>query len=65
MANEVTRFKVMHQDGIGYTVYEKKGGRWFCYNNNYDEKRGLMILNPHRRVSNISAEVAMKNGVAF
>lgn len=65
MANEVTRFKVMFQDGKSYAVYYKKSDRWFCYYNIYDEKRGLMILNPSMRVSNISAETAMKNGIEF
>ena len=56
-----TRFRVMHEDGRGYTVYYSKNGRWFCYNNNYDERRGLMILNPTRRITKTSAEVIINN----
>lgn len=65
MKNEIIRFKVMHEDGIGYTVYENKSGRWYAYNNNYDKKRGLMILSPSYRVTNKAAEVSKARGIYF
>lgn len=59
------RFKVMHKDGKGYTVYENKSGRWYAYNNNYDERRGIMILSPAHRVTNKAAEVEKARGINF
>ena len=62
MKNEVMRFKVTHQDGKGYTVYYKKSGRCFAYNNIWSEKRGILILSPSSRVTKRAYEVALENG---
>ena len=63
--NKITRFRVMHEDGRGYTVYTQKSGRWFAYGANWDERRGFLVISPSQRVSNRSAEVARESGQEF
>ena len=65
MTQASERFRVMHEDGKSYTVYYCKSGKWYFYTNSWNEKRGIMILSPSRRTSNVSAETAKAYGEAL
>lgn len=61
----MTRYKITHSDGKGYSVYYKKNGRCYAYNNNWDAKRGLLVLSPTRRITNKAFETTMHIGKEF
>lgn len=65
MTKEVTRYKVMHEDGKSYSVYYKKNGRCFVRYNIWDEKRGFFVQSPNYRITNKSFEASLPVGEEF
>lgn len=65
MTHEITRFKVTHEDGKGYSVYYKKNGRCYAYNNSWDERRGILIMSPTHRITNKCFETSLPMGKEF
>ena len=52
-------FRLPHEDGHGGTIYYKtESGRCFAYSQNWDKRRGILVMSPTMRVSNRSYESA-------